>query len=63
MSLAHDENVIEGLTPDATDNSPAMGTPPRRSQRALEDLHLVGCEDRVEGLAVHVIAVAQQEAQ
>ncbi|MER6149366.1 hypothetical protein [Streptomyces hirsutus] len=40
-----------------------MGIRSRRSLRALEDLHLFGCEDRVEGRTVRALAVAQQEAQ
>ncbi|WP_308427388.1 hypothetical protein [Streptomyces atratus] len=55
--------MIEGLTPDAADGPLAVGIHPRRSRRALEDLHPFGCGDRVEGHAVLVIGVAQQEAQ
>ncbi|MEU6653752.1 hypothetical protein ABZ904_31035 [Streptomyces sp. NPDC046900] len=55
--------MIEGLTPDATDDPLAVGIHPRHPRRALEDFHLFGCEYRVEGLAVLVIAVVHQEPQ
>lgn len=35
MGLAPDEDVIEGLPPDATDDPLAVGIHPRRSRRAL----------------------------
>jgi hypothetical protein len=59
VGLAHGADVIEGLTPDAADDPLSVGIHPVRSRCALEGLYLFGCEDRVQGLAVLVIAVVQ----
>ncbi|MFD4764301.1 hypothetical protein ACFWOJ_37435 [Streptomyces sp. NPDC058439] len=57
VGLVHDEDMIEGLTPDAADPPLTVGVHPRSSRCALEYLHLLGLEDGVEGLAVLVVAV------
>jgi hypothetical protein len=49
--------MVEGLTPDAPDHSLAVGVHTGRSRRSLEDLHLLGLEDGVEGLAVLAVPV------
>lgn len=57
------QDLVQGLTPDAADHSLAVGVHPGSLGCALEDLHLLGLEDGVEGLPVLAVAVAQQEPQ
>jgi transposase len=56
-------DVIESLTPDAADDSLAVGVHPRRPRGTLDHIHILGLEDGVEGLAVLLVTVTQQEAQ
>jgi hypothetical protein len=57
VGLVQDEDVVEGLAADAADHPFAVGVHPRGLRCALEDRHLLGLEDGVEGLAVLAVAV------
>jgi hypothetical protein len=63
VGLAGDQDVIESLAPGAADDPLAVGVHPRRPRGTLDQVHIFGLEDGVEGLAVLVVTVAQQEAQ
>src|SRR3954471_22907313 len=63
VGLAHDQDVIESLTPDAAGDPFAVGVHPRRPRGSLDQIHILGLEDGVEGLAVLVVTVTQQEAR
>ncbi|GAA1274489.1 hypothetical protein [Streptomyces javensis] len=63
VGLVHDEDVIEGFASDAADDAFAVRVHTGSLRRTFDDLHLFGPKDGIGGLAVLVIAVAQQEAQ
>src|SRR5262245_6261346 len=63
MSLVPDQQVVERLAPDGANDPFAVGVHPRSPWRGLQRLDAVGGEDRVEGLAVFGVPIADQKAQ
>ncbi|WP_345029397.1 hypothetical protein [Kutzneria kofuensis] len=63
VGLVHDQNVVENLATDGVDHSLAVGIHARRLRHAEQRLHLLGCENSVEGNGVLAVPVAEEEAQ
>ena len=61
VCLVHDQNVVEDLPAEGADHPLAVGIHARRLGCAEQHLHLLGCEDSVEG--VGVFAVTEEEAE
>lgn len=55
--------MVEDLSTEGVDGSLAVSVRPRRSNRRLDDLHVLGLEHRVEGIGVLAVAISDKEAQ
>ena len=63
VGLVPDQQVVEGFASQGCDDPFAVGVHSRSPRRGLHDLGAVGREDRVEGLGVLRVPVADQEAR
>jgi hypothetical protein len=59
MTLVPDQQVVEHLPPQGSDDPFAVGVHPRSPWRGLHGLDAVGGEDRVEGPGVLRVPVAE----
>ena len=63
VRLVPDQEVVQGLAAQGADDTFAVRVHPWGPRRGPHDLDVVGCEDRVEGLGVLRVPVAEQETQ
>ena len=63
MGLAHDQDVVEHLAPDAADAPPAVGVHPRSRRGTQDHPQSFGHEDRGERRTARAVAVTRQKPQ
>ena len=63
LAAARDQQPIEALSTDGTDEALGDGVRLRRSERRPDDLESLGSEDLVEGASELAVSIVDQEAQ
>lgn len=63
VGFVQDQQVVEGLAPECPDDPFAVRVHPWGPRRRLRGFDALGREDRVEGLGVLAVPVADQEVQ